>query len=264
MLEAIYTGLIFGLVTSLHCAGMCGPIAVALPLHGETVSQKLFGGFLYNIGRTVTYVGLGAVLGLFGQGINALGFQSWLSVVTGVLMISTVAFPSLFSFNMGGSGSQGWSLLGRLKAGLRRLFSTRSYTSLFGIGLLNGFLPCGPLYAALIISAGYGQMTKSMLFMAMFGLGTIPMLLTISAIGNILSLSVRKKFSKLLPALIVVIGLLFILRGLNLGIPFLSPKKEKIEKKMEKTRQEMQSREAGLKDIQMELDAGKQAHCCGS
>lgn len=263
MLEAVYTGLVFGLVTSLHCAGMCGPIAVALPLHGNTVGQKLFGGFLYNIGRTVTYVALGAVLGLFGQGINALGFQSWLSVITGLLMIATVAFPSLFKFNLGGKGNPR-SFLNRLKQGLRKLFSTRSYSSLFGIGLLNGFLPCGPLYAALIISAGYGQMTKSMAFMAMFGLGTIPMLLTISALGNILSVSLRRKFSKLLPILIVIIGLLFILRGLNLGIPYLSPKKEKIEKKMEKTRKEMGSKEAGLKDIQMEMDAGKQAHCCGS
>jgi uncharacterized protein YybS (DUF2232 family) len=103
-----------------------------------------------------------------------------------------------------------------------------------------------------------------MFFMAMFGLGTIPMLLAISAMGNILSLSLRRKLSSLLPVLIVVIGLLFILRGLNLGIPYLSPKKEKIEKKMEKTRQEMEGKESSLKDIQMELGSGKEGHCCGS
>jgi sulfite exporter TauE/SafE len=241
---------------------MCGPIAVALPLHGNSVGEKLFGGLLYNLGRTVTYVALGVVLGLLGQGINALGFQSWLSVITGVLMIATVAFPSLFKFNLGGSG--GLSLLNRLKSGLRKLFSTKSYTSLFSIGILNGFLPCGPLYAALIISAGLGNMTKSILFMLMFGLGTIPMLLAISAMGNFLSVALRRKLSNLLPVLIVIIGLLFILRGLNLGIPYLSPKKEKIEKKMEKTRQEMESKEAGIKDAEMELDVGKHMNCCGS
>lgn len=263
MLEAIYTGLIFGLVTSLHCAGMCGPIAVALPLPGTSVGQKLFGGVLYNIGRTLTYVVLGAILGLLGQGITALGFQSWLSVITGVLMISTVAFPSLFKFNLGGNNNKR-TLLTRLKAGLRRLFSTKTNSSLFAIGILNGFLPCGPLYSALIISAGTGNMLKSIAFMAMFGLGTIPMLLAISALGNILSLSIRRKLSNLLPVLIVIIGLLFILRGLNLGIPYLSPKKEKIEKKMEKTRQEMEGKESSLKDIQMELGSGKEGHCCGS
>jgi sulfite exporter TauE/SafE len=241
---------------------MCGPIAVALPLHGNSIAQKMFGGLLYNLGRTLTYVVLGAVLGLLGQGINALGFQSWLSVITGVLMISTVAFPSLFKFNLGSAG--GWSILNYIKTGLRKLFSTRSYGSLFSIGILNGFLPCGPLYAALIVSAGLGSMYKSMLFMTMFGLGTIPMLLAISAMGNFISIALRRKLRNLLPALIVVIGLLFILRGLNLGIPFLSPKKEKIEKKMEKTRQEMESKEANFKDAQMELDAGKHMNCCGS
>lgn len=262
-MEAIYAGLVFGLITSFHCAGMCGPIAVALPLHGNSLSQKLFGGVLYNLGRTTTYVFLGAIFGLLGQGISALGFQSWLSVITGLLMISTVAFPSLFKFNLANSSASG-SLFGRLKFGLRKLFSTKSFGSLFTIGILNGFLPCGPLYSALIISTGMGNMTESIFFMLMFGIGTIPMLLAISALGNILSAPLRRKLRHLLPALIVIIGLLFILRGLNLGIPYLSPKKEKIEKKMEKTRKEMESKKIDFKDQEMELDVGKQMNCCGS
>ena len=262
-MEIIITGLVFGLVTSFHCAGMCGPIAVALPLHGQTIGQKLLGGLLYNFGRTLTYMALGAVFGLLGQGISALGFQSWLSVITGVLMISTVAFPSLFSFNLGARSNR-ISFLNALKRGLRNLFSTRSFSSLFLIGFLNGFLPCGPLYSAIIMSTGIGNMSGSILFMLFFGLGTIPMLLSISVLGNILSISLRRKLSNFLPAVIVIIGLLFILRGLNLGIPFLSPKKEKIEMKMEKTRKEMESKKFPAKDPESSLDVGKQMHCCGS
>ena len=261
-MEILLSGLVLGLFTSLHCAGMCGPIAVALPLHGETIGRKLFGGVLYNLGRTVTYVSLGAVLGLLGQGINALGLQSWLSVITGVLMIATVAFPSLFRFDLGNSG--GFRLINKLKRALGRLFSTKSFVSLFSIGILNGFLPCGPLYVALIASTAAGSMAQSMLFMLMFGLGTIPMLLFISILGNLLSHSLRKKLSNFLPVVIVIIGLLFILRGLNLGIPYLSPKTEKIEKKMEMKQKEMEGKEINLKHIEEEVESGKSSNCCGS
>ncbi|HHH54791.1 MAG TPA: sulfite exporter TauE/SafE family protein, partial [Bacteroidetes bacterium] len=160
-MEIVLSGLIFGLVTSFHCAGMCGPIAIALPLHGDTKFAKLFGGILYNLGRTITYVMLGAAFGLLGQGIGALGFQRWLSIVTGMIMIMTVLFPSLFSFNFGSRTGGGFFILNYIKAGLRNLFSTKSFMSLFTIGILNGFLPCGPLYSAIIISASYGNVMKA-------------------------------------------------------------------------------------------------------
>jgi sulfite exporter TauE/SafE len=263
-MDVIITGLVFGLVTSFHCAGMCGPIAIALPLHGNTKLEKLFGGVLYNLGRTVTYLALGAAFGLLGQGIGALGFQRWLSIITGVLMIATVAFPSLFRFSLGGSGKKEIAILRSLKMGLKKLFSTQSFSSLFLIGILNGFLPCGPLYSAIIISTGMGNMFESMLFMLLFGLGTMPMLLSISVLGNVLSLSMRRKMANFLPVVIVIIGLLFILRGLNLGIPFLSPTEEKIQKKMEKTKKEQGTKAFNIKEQEMDMDIGKQMHCCGS
>lgn len=233
-MEFIISGLIYGLITSLHCVGMCGPIAIALPLHGDSFYQKLFGGVLYNLGRTVTYMIMGSVFGLIGQGLGALGFQRWVSILTGIIMIAMVFFPSIFSVNLSGNNSN--IILNKLKGGIRKLFSTKSNSSLFTIGLLNGLLPCGPLYAALIISVGTGFVLDSVLFMAMFGLGTLPLLLSVSLIGNIISSRIRNKLSKALPIFIVIIGLLFILRGLELGIPYLSPTKEKIEMKMNKSK----------------------------
>jgi sulfite exporter TauE/SafE len=256
-MEFIVFGLSIGLATSFHCVGMCGPIALALPLPGQTKGQKLLGGILYNLGRTVTYMIMGLVFGMIGQGLGALGFQRWVSIITGVLMIATVFFPQLFKFDLGAT-RKGFSLLGQIKTGLRKLFSTKSFVSLFAIGLLNGLLPCGPLYSALIISAGTGSAINSVLFMMMFGLGTLPLLLLVSIVGNFVSSSIRNKVSKALPVLIVFIGILFILRGLELGIPYLSPTQEKIENKMNKAKQQQEEGTASYDD---HLDA---RGCCGS
>lgn len=92
----LLSALVLGLMGSFHCAGMCGPIAIALPLHGNTVLQKIFGGTLYNLGRTLTYGIMGALFGMLGQGIHLLGFQQKISVVMGVVMIVSVLFPALF------------------------------------------------------------------------------------------------------------------------------------------------------------------------
>lgn len=237
-MEYIISGLILGFITSFHCVGMCGPIALALPLHGNNNTEKLFGGILYNLGRTTTYIIMGLVFGMIGQGLGALGFQKWVSIITGILMIITAFFPSIFKMDLGLKKS-GFSIIGIIRSGLRKLFSTKSYLSLFTIGLLNGLLPCGPLYSALIISTGTGNAVSSMFFMMMYGLGTIPMLLLASIIGNFVSIKIRNRISKALPVVIVLIGILFILRGLELGIPFLSPTQEKIEMKMKKTKEQL-------------------------
>ena len=242
-MEFILSGLLLGLITSFHCVGMCGPIAIALPLHGDTKTKKLFGGILYNLGRTVTYAVMGVIFGSIGQSLGALGFQRWVSIITGSLMISTVFFPGIFKLDLG-TKRKGFSLVNQVKIGLRKLFSTKTFASLFFIGLLNGLLPCGPLYSALIISTGTGHISDSVMFMIMFGLGTMPLLLLVTIIGNFISIKVRNKISKSLPVLIFIIGVLFILRGLNLGIPFLSPTKEKIEKKTKKTIEQQKTKAA--------------------
>lgn len=262
-MEFIISGLILGLITSFHCVGMCGPIAIALPLHGSSKGQKVFGGVLYNLGRTLTYVIMGMVFGSLGQGLGALGFQKWVSIITGVLMISTVFFPSIFKMDLGFE-RKGFSLINQVKLGLRKLFSTKSYLSLFVIGVLNGLLPCGPLYSALIISTGSGSILNSVLFMLMFGLGTIPLLLLVTIIGNFVSIKIRKNVAKALPIVIVIIGILFILRGLELGIPFLSPTKEKIEMKMNRAKKEMESQSLNEKTDILSYPDTAESGCCGS
>jgi sulfite exporter TauE/SafE len=230
----LLSALVLGVMGSFHCAGMCGPIAIALPLHGNTISQKFFGGALYNFGRTITYGLMGALFGLLGQGLGMIGFQQMISVIMGTIMIISVLFPALFNnqFRL----NKGWfSFVGKLKKSIGEMFSIRSFSSLFFIGLLNGLLPCGLVYMAIAGAIGTGNAAEGTLYMILFGLGTIPMLLTISLAGNMMNLAIRRKINKLIPVLVVVVGLLFILRGLSLGIPYLSPEKQKIEQKFEKS-----------------------------
>ena len=228
----LISALILGLMGSFHCAGMCGPIAIALPLHGNTVTQKIFGGALYNVGRTITYGIMGAIFGMLGQGIEMIGFQQWISVIMGLLMIISVIFPALFR-NQYSMDKSWFSLVGKLKKSIGQMFSVRSFSSLFFIGLLNGLLPCGLVYIAIAGAIGTGDVAQGTLYMILFGLGTIPMMFFISLAGNMMGLALRNRINKLIPVLVMVVGLLFILRGLDLGIPYLSPKKQMIEQKFE-------------------------------
>jgi sulfite exporter TauE/SafE len=222
MMEYI-SALLLGLLGSLHCAGMCGPIAVALPLNNEIWLSRIFGGMLYNTGRILTYAAMGAVFGLAGKGLALGGLQQWISIILGITMIILVLVPKLGSF--GGSISH---LTDHLTAGMKKsfgkLFTARTYRSLFTIGLLNGFLPCGLVYIALAGAVVTGESGGGALYMVIFGLGTIPVLFGIAMAGNLLAITFRRKITRIIPYFIVLLGLLFILRGMNLGIPYVSPK----------------------------------------
>lgn len=212
-----------GLVGSLHCAGMCGPIALALPLNNQSWFARISGGLLYNLGRTLTYGLLGLIFGFAGMGLALGGAQQWVSIILGALMILAVLIPRI-----GGAGKKvagmADKLTGAIKKPFIRLFKLKTYRSLFFIGLLNGFLPCGLVYIALAGALVMSKYYEGALYMVFFGLGTIPMLLAISVAGNVISQKLRHKLTKAIPFIIILLGILFILRGLNLGIPYISPK----------------------------------------
>ena len=224
-MEILLSAIFLGLMGSFHCAGMCGPIALSLPLHGNNLWQKSVGGLLYNSGRTITYGILGALFGLIGQGFHILGLQQLISVLMGSLMIISVMLPFLFRNRKPGSFE---FFTSPLRRAIQKLFRKRSFKGLFFIGLLNGFLPCGLVYLAIAGAIGTGSVYLGIAFMVLFGLGTIPMLLFISLLGNLLSNAIRIRVNKFIPFLIIFIGILFILRVLSLGIPYISPPAEKL------------------------------------
>jgi len=139
--------LIIGLLGSFHCMGMCGPIAVSLPLKENSWETRIISSLLYNFGRIITYFLLGLVFGLLGLGISIWGIQQWVSIGVGALMILSVAFPVVF--HNGGITRGMDSLFTGFKKLFGRFFGFRTYTSIWMIGLMNGFLPCGLVYIAL-------------------------------------------------------------------------------------------------------------------
>ena len=225
-MEVIFSGFVLGRVGSLHCAGMCGPSALNLPLRGNSFSERLISGILYNLGRTLMYGIMGAVFGLIGQGFLLLGIQQWVSIIMGVLMIVSVLAPYVFrkihfkQFDL---------FTGYVRSAIQKLFKVRSYKGLFLIGMLNSLLPCGLVYLAIMGAIATGNVYVGSFYLILFGLGTLPVMLSISLIGNAITLNIRNTINKIIPFVVVLIGALFILRGLCLGIPYISPSKEKLE-----------------------------------
>ena len=213
----ISIGFVTGMLGSAHCVGMCGPIALALPV-GNT--NKYLSLLLYNLGRAFTYSILGLLPGLLGFSLQLAGLSQWISISLGVILLLFVIFGYGRKFE---TLAAKIPLFGRLKQSIGKLFKKSGYSNLFVIGLLNGLLPCGLVYTALLLSVGTGEPAAAALFMFMFGMGTLPAMYLLSVFGNSLSMSFRQKLRKAVPYMLGIVAILLIIRGLNLGIPLLSP-----------------------------------------
>lgn len=211
-----------GLAGSLHCVGMCGPIAMALPLHGRSNIGKITGAIAYNMGRVTTYALFGMVFGLLGRSVEWFGWQQRISIGLGLVILLFLLIPRVLPKVSMHPPIQ------KYMAALRKAIATHLFkgdpSSMYATGLLNGLLPCGLVYMALAGAVVSGDLVKGMLFMAVFGLGTIPAMLSISLAGGWLKQPVRVKIRQMYPAILLVMATLLILRGLGLGIPFVSPK----------------------------------------
>lgn len=212
------TAFLTGILGSFHCAGMCGPIAFALPSQQLGKVNFYIGRLIYNLGRILTYSFLGFLMGLFGSGLKLAGIQQSLSIAAGLFILGWAAFQF---FGLRIIKFQPLSMLG--KGLFSKLMGNSSFYSLAAIGCLNGLLPCGFVYLALVGSTVTQHPLDAALFMVLFGLGTLPMMFGVSIIGQFLSQKVRSNLNKLSPVFALIIGVLFIVRGLNLGIPYLSP-----------------------------------------
>jgi len=217
----LWTGFLLGLFGGMHCAGMCGPIALAIPNKVGALANFIHK-FLYNTGRVITYSFLGLLTGLIGRGFNMAGWQQALSIGLGIFLIATILFSGIHNLNI-----PSIKPINSLTRSIKKYFSyflqKRSPISALGMGMINGLLPCGLVYIALAASIAGGSLQSGALYMLVFGLGTFPVMLLLSLAGNIISPRVRLKIYKMVPVFVVVLGLLFILRGMNLGIPYLSP-----------------------------------------
>ncbi len=222
------TAVILGLLSSFHCLGMCGPIAFALPIDRTNKNKAVIQTGLYHLGRLLAYSSIGIVFGLIGKGLYLSGFQQRLSILIGVLMIVFVVLP-LHLFNRYQLSRPLYRVIGRVKQALGLYLKKTSNKALFSIGFFNGFLPCGMVYLALIGALATSEPLNGAFYMLFFGLGTIPVMSLAVFSKAILPKNLQRRLSKAIPVFVVLLGLLFILRGMGLGIPYVSPKEVKLQ-----------------------------------
>jgi uncharacterized protein len=228
MVQLIIAAFAMGLLGSFHCVGMCGPLALSLPLNGDSFWNKFSGALTYNAGRIVTYSVFGLVFGALGKSVALFGYQQWLSITLGILIIIFIILPKrVTAFN-----KSNFVLLffEKIRTALGRLFFKKNYSSLFSIGLLNGLLPCGLVYMAAAGAVATGDIGNSVLFMAFFGLGTLPVMWSVAFFGNYVGIGIRQKIRRAYPYMMMLMACLLILRGMGLGIPYISPKMDIKEK----------------------------------
>jgi len=222
------TAFAIGALGSFHCIGMCGPIALSVPMGGKTGWAGIIRGLAYNFGRVATYALLGLIVGFLGKQLMFGSFQQGLSIAVGVLIIAFLILPKSITKKVDPT-SKFARLFLKLKGAFQGIFKSKTPVGPLVLGLINGLLPCGLVYVGLAGALAMADPLQSAAFMATFGLGTVPMMITVILAGDLISLQWRAKVRKLMPVMFAIMGALFILRGMNLGIPYVSPNMEVTE-----------------------------------
>jgi sulfite exporter TauE/SafE len=218
----LWSALIFGLLGSFHCIGMCGPIAFMLPVDRSNSFRKVGQIFIYHFGRLLAYSLIGLFFGLVGKSLYIFGIQQQLSIAIGALMILVVLIPTQ-TFNKFNFSKPIYKLISKVKSALGKALKKKTPDTFLTIGFLNGFLPCGLVYMAVFASMTMHNAFQGSLYMVLFGLGTIPLMTSAIYLGKFLNTSIKQRIQKAVPVFVIVIGVLFVLRGLGLGIPYISP-----------------------------------------
>lgn len=219
---AMISGLTLGAAGSLHCVGMCGPLSLALPTSHLSRTKQFLSLLVYQSGRVITYSLIGLLFGLAGRRIYISGYQRWFSIGLGVLVLALaviyylrkntvhIAFFNRFYMSI-------QQLIGRI------LKKNKGVMGFLWLGMANGLLPCGLVYVAIAATLSFSELTESVSFMAFFGLGTLPAMMMVGMAGSMIKPEARQLMRKAVPVFVTLMGVVLILRGLNLGIPFISP-----------------------------------------
>lgn len=201
-----------------HCLGMCGGIVAAY-------SATLPGGgrgdwsahVLYSLGRTLSYSMLGLGVGAFGSAVELggrlAGVQGALSLVAGVAMIllglGMLGWRRLSPESLPSLAERAW-----FKALFRRAMTLDPRARTFGVGVLNGWLPCGMVYSGVALAATTGSALGGSLTMASFGLGTLPAMLLLGLIAYRVGVTIRQRLQQIGALVLMAIGVLTVIRGL--------------------------------------------------
>ncbi|MBI2729396.1 MAG: sulfite exporter TauE/SafE family protein [Sphingobacteriales bacterium] len=219
--HVIIAGLSLGIISSAHCIGMCGPLSLALPITNLSPAKKWFALFAYNLGRIITYSAMGLLFGLMGRKIYLAGLQQKFSIVLGVVVILLLVQYYIFRKNNQPAFIK--AIYQPVQQWIFKLWSNPAKANYLLLGMANGLLPCAMVYIAIAGALSTSEVNNAVVFMAMFGAGTLPAMMLFTYFGSFLKLSARNSIKKAMPYLFTVMAVLLILRGMNLGIPFISP-----------------------------------------
>ncbi len=218
----LISGFTLGAAGSLHCVGMCGPLSLALPVHHLSKAQKFFSLLIYQLGRIITYSTIGLLFGLAGRRIYIAGYQQWFSIIMGIIILSLAVLYFVQQRTVHLKFLNRFYFFVQQQIG-KLLKSSAGPFSFLLMGMANGLLPCGMIYIALATTLSFTEVSESVGFMAMFGAGTLPAMMLVGYAGQAMKPEWRIYLRKLVPVFISLMGVLLILRGMNLGIPFISP-----------------------------------------
>jgi len=207
-----------GFTGSLHCAGMCGPIIWIMPFQVFSGVKKALAIFLYHFGRISVYASLALILHSFRNLFNP-RIQQYISVTLGgfLLLAGIMYFFSGYLSNL----KLPWASF--VKKQLGNVIGKPGLAAITAAGILNGLLPCGLVYMALSASITLNSVPEVLGLIYFFGIGTLPMLVSITLMRHKIRFLRGSHFKKLVPIVVFSFGCLFVLRGMNLGIPYLSP-----------------------------------------
>ena len=213
-----------GLFGSIHCIGMCGPLAFAIPSFAQNRLRFIFDKLTYQFGRLISYSMLGLLIGVIGRQIWLMGLQRGVSITSGILILMA-AFSRLFkmSFRKSKSGNRFFLLVNRMV-----VYAVNKHWGHLAIGMLNGLLPCGFVYLALVGAINTTSSVSAMEYMFWFGLGTLPLMFLATVGAGFVGLNLRRKLNFVVPYFMLILGCWFILRGANLNIPYLSPQGQSV------------------------------------
>ncbi|HLO57086.1 MAG TPA: sulfite exporter TauE/SafE family protein [Saprospiraceae bacterium] len=208
-----------GFLGSLHCIGMCGPLAAGMLGRRNDIGLQVWWSALgYNTGRTIGYMIIGLLFGLIGSMVAFAGIQKAISIGLGVIMVLFFVF-SINPDHLISNHPWLRAFYGSVSTALSRLTTKTDNVPSIGLGLINGFLPCGLVYLAVAGALSLSNVWGSMGFMMFFGLGTFPAMMAMALSHKIISIKQRMSMRKIYPMVTLVMGAYLIYRGLMSEMP---------------------------------------------
>jgi sulfite exporter TauE/SafE len=202
------TAIVMGLMSGGHCIGMCGPLVLALPVDATSHWRSVLFRIVYNSGRITVYAGMGAVVGLTAAGLELKLLQKHVAHIAGAILITISVLQLLPFFQLNILSA----LHARVSAAMRRVTPREGVWRFWFLGMVNGFLPCGMVAAALIAALSLGEIPGAVFYMLLFGLGTFPLMLAASLFGVYLSPKVRRSLAVVGPLYGIALGVLLVVR----------------------------------------------------